>query len=64
MSYLEVQFLRCAAPLITAEYKKYASFFGICDALNLSFLLCHRIIHVISLTATHAVPEVRPDIFF
>jgi len=29
------QFLRCAASLITAEYEKYASFFGICDALSI-----------------------------
>ena len=27
--------------LRTAAYYKYASFFGICDALILNFLLCH-----------------------
>ena len=42
MASLKVQFLRCATSLIIAKYEKYASFFGLCGALNLNFLLCHR----------------------
>ena len=37
MASKKVQYLPCAASLVTAAYGKYASFLGICDGLILNF---------------------------